>query len=103
MNLGTALQTIEVTYHQADDGRLVGNFIDSPRPGTERDGGYLPIWGWALGNHQRVTSVELVYRDAVIRRAELNVPRPDVAEAYPEHPDAASSGFHMKVRFVGAD
>jgi glycosyltransferase involved in cell wall biosynthesis len=57
--------------------------------------------GWALGRDVPVVGVEVLHEGAVIRRTPLGEHRPDLATAFPEHPDAARAGFRTTVPVVG--
>lgn len=74
------------------DGLLRGGAVDRPNPGRI-DVHALDIEGWALGRDQPVVSVEACIGNQKRRELQLGVPRPDLADAYPDVPGASSSGF----------
>ena len=55
------------------------------------------VAGWALGSRARAIGVEFTTDDALLWRAPLGAPRPDLAEAFPDHPEAGEAGFRTTV------
>jgi alginate O-acetyltransferase complex protein AlgJ len=55
----------------------------------------LTIVGWVLGLRARIAEVALHASDQPIVVAPLNVPRPDIAEAFGDVPGAGRSGFRI--------
>ena len=94
------LEAREVRLAPADP-RLVGRALDRPRPGELADGPTLPLVGWVLGRESRAVAVELLEGERVIRRLPLDHPRPDLAKAFPDVPDAAQGGFLSRLETVG--
>jgi N-acetylmuramoyl-L-alanine amidase len=58
--------------------------------------GVLPVVGWALDD-SRVDHVDVYVDGLVERQAVMGIPRPDVAAAYPDDPDAIASGFILNI------
>lgn len=58
--------------------------------------GVLPVVGWALDD-SRVDHIDVYVDGLVVRQAVTGIPRPDVAAAYPDDPDAIASGFILNV------
>jgi Glycosyl transferase family 2 len=83
------------------DPRLVGRFLDRPRPGELADGPTLPLMGWVLGQASRAVAVELREGERVLRRLPLDDPRLDLVSAFPDVPDAAQGGFRSRLETVG--
>ena len=84
--------TIDSTKNQPPIGGL-----DYPLPDSASNpSGVLPVVGWALDD-SRVDHVDVYVDGLVERQAVTGVPRPDVAAAYPDNPDAISSGFLLNV------
>lgn len=73
--------------------QLRGHFIDTPRAGIECAANDIEVSGWVLGHQGAAVAVEIVHKGTVIRRALVNIRRPDVAAAYPDVVGAELSGF----------
>lgn len=58
--------------------------------------GVLPVVGWALDD-SRVDHIDVYVDGLVERQAVTGIPRPDAAAAYPDDPDAITSGFILNV------
>jgi hypothetical protein len=74
-----AIEPLLITLEEA---RLAGN-------------GVLHIRGWCVGL-QPLRSVELKLGDISLGRAEIGLPRKDVAEKLPDYPNAPRAGFAMR-------
>src|SRR5215203_3799401 len=93
----TVIKTLEVHSRGGSEQRLWGCRIDSPVVGERTKPYALGIAGWALGRTLPVTGVEIVSENTVLRRVPLDVPRPDIAAAFSEVPDAERSGFRTTI------
>ena len=91
----------EVVQLPLDAGRLTGFFLDHPRSGMSSDASAVDVWGWVLGRSVPAVAVEIVHDGRVIRRAPVNVHRPDVAAAYPAVTGAEYGGFQTTLRMLG--
>jgi glycosyltransferase involved in cell wall biosynthesis len=92
---------VEVSLEETDSERLWGRNIEAPQPGLRSDGHQLDLIGWVVGRLSPAVAVEVVHEDTVVRRAPLNVHRPDIEEAFPEVSGAANSGFRTTVSVTG--
>jgi len=97
--MGSLVEISEVTLSPAAE--LLGCHIDRPRAGAVADAHALEVGGWALGNDTAAVGVELASDGEVFRRVPLGLPRPDLAEAFPQSPDAGTAGFAETVSLVG--
>jgi glycosyltransferase involved in cell wall biosynthesis len=91
----------EVVQLPLDGERLAGFFLDHPRGGASSEASAVDVWGWVLGRSFPAVAVEIVHGGRVIRRAPVNVRRPDVASAYPDVAGAEFSGFQTTLRMLG--
>jgi glycosyltransferase involved in cell wall biosynthesis len=91
----------EVVQRPLDGERLRGFFLDHPRPGMRGEASAVDVWGWVIGRHVPAVAAEIVHEGRVIRRAPVNVHRPDVLAAYPDAAGAEFSGFCTTVRMLG--
>jgi tetratricopeptide (TPR) repeat protein len=57
----------------------------------------LMLKGWVLGKKSKVEVIEIIHNHVVVKQVFVNVPRPDVAEAYSSVRDAEMSGFETIV------
>ena len=102
--LGARTIVVDNTRNQPPLGDL-----DSPRDpeksgSTDKGSGVYPIVGWALddrGVRQTATGgavladIEVMVDGRVVGQAQYPLPRPDVANAYPDVPGAGASGFQL--------
>ncbi len=82
--------------------KLLAFHIDAPRPGG-RDVYDIEVAGWVLGRTAEVTGIEVHVEGAVLKRAPIDQQRSDVRSAFPDHPNAAISGFRTWVSVVGVE
>lgn len=68
-------------------------WLDAPAPGAVVVGQVVPISGWALLDGRAPSLVEVHVDGHGTVRARTRLPRADVAKVYPDHDDAAISGF----------
>lgn len=61
----------------------------------------LEIMGWVLGQDSPATEVEVMAGDEVAGRASVVMERPDVAERFPDAPEAATAGFRLDLAARG--
>lgn len=61
----------------------------------------LELFGWVLGKNVEADRVEVLAGGAVIARAQLDVPREDLAELHPERESAATCGFRVVIEAKG--
>ncbi len=63
----------------------------------------LTVVGWVIGHRARVVEVTAHSSDALVARAPVDVPRPDIVEAFGDVSGAARSGFRIDLepRTVG--
>jgi hypothetical protein len=73
-------------------GLLVFN-LDAPETGTQTDAGAVEFRGWVLGKMSPAIAVEVIHQGRVLKTISVNVPRPDVAQTYPQASEARISGF----------
>ncbi|HKF82937.1 MAG TPA: glycosyltransferase [Solirubrobacterales bacterium] len=97
--MGALIDISEVTL--AGQEGLLGCHIDRPKPGTVSDAHAIEVGGWALGDGNPAVAVELSSGGRVFRRVPLGLSRPDLAEAFPQSPEAGSAGFQETVSLVG--
>jgi hypothetical protein len=81
--------------------RFAGRAIDRPRASTTVEGELLEIRGWVVGEGSRPASVEVFEGERLLRSAPVALPRADVAQFFPDHPDSARSGFRMTLGMLG--
>jgi predicted SAM-dependent methyltransferase len=61
----------------------------------------LEIMGWVLGEDSPATEVEVMAGSEVAGRASVVIERPDVAERFPDTPEAATAGFRLDLAARG--
>ncbi|MDX6555988.1 MAG: hypothetical protein QOD86_2183 [Miltoncostaeaceae bacterium] len=82
---------------------LIGGHIDRPHAGDRVEAQAIEVAGWALGRERPAVAVELWCEGRLARRAPLNRPRPDLAQAFSDAPGAGAAGFRTTVSAFGRD
>ena len=83
-------------------GKIRAFALDAPRIGG-RDVYDVEIAGWALGDGQRVTDVEIHQAGAVLRKTPLDQQRRDVLRDHPDAPESGIVGFRTWLGVVGLE
>lgn len=99
--MGALVEISDVSLSNPLPESLVGGFIDEPKAGGTVDAHALDVLGWALGAEARATAVEFSIGGEVFWRAPLRWERPDLVDAFPEHPRAARAGFRTTLNMIG--
>jgi glycosyltransferase involved in cell wall biosynthesis len=99
--MGALVEISDVSLSDPLPESLAGGFIDEPKAGATVDARALDLLGWALGAEARATAVEFSIGGEVFWRAPLRWERPDLADAFPEHPQAARAGFRTTLNTIG--
>ncbi len=111
--LGERTVVVDSTINQAPLGG-----IDSPRdPGTvgmtDYVHGIFPVTGWAIddqgirldmdGNGHPIAAIEVMVDEKSVGQSLYMLPRPDVANAYPDVAGAVNSGYQMNLNTAKFD
>jgi Methyltransferase domain len=91
---------VDVTGRDLGDDLLAAH-LDGPVAGSHFEGDSLRIVGWAVGNRSPVKEVEVVSEQEVVGRAVVDLPRPGVADKYPDASGADSAGFDLTLSAGG--
>ena len=83
------------TMPDVEPSRLGG--LDTPVPDAVVTGPVVYVSGWALLGGRAPSFVEVSVEGGGTMRARTRLPRPDVADAFPDLGDAAVSGFEVRV------
>src|SRR5687768_9606277 len=83
-------------------GKIRAFAVDAPRIGG-RDVYDVEVAGWALGEGQRVTEIEIHQGGAVLRKAPLDQQRRDVLRDFPDAPESGIVGFRTWLSVVGLE
>lgn len=96
---------IESVDCAAADPSLIARFgMDSPRQGPYAQDQYIVVAGWVLAREGvSVRCIEVRQGGQLVKRARVNVPRPDVLATHGQSSAAATDriGFHFEVGAVG--
>ncbi|HET7506798.1 MAG TPA: hypothetical protein VFJ53_00420 [Solirubrobacterales bacterium] len=65
------------------------------------EGSRLDLMGWVLGARADVEKIEVVAKGKVVAAAEPGLPRPEVAEEFPDREAAANCGFDLTIEARG--
>ncbi len=92
--------SVELVHQLPSDVR--GCYVDAPSAPGRAEARALSVVGWVLGNSSPVVAVEFVADDRVLWRAPVDVPRPDLASAFPDRAWSGSAGFASTVDVTGS-
>jgi hypothetical protein len=67
----------------------------------EAEGSRIVVVGWVLGIGQEVKAVQILAKGAVVASAAPTLPRPEVAEQFPDRDTAATCGFALTLEAKG--
>lgn len=90
----SGVKVLEVTHSTPND-LLRGHFRVQ-----DSDQG-LKLVGWALGNEEAVSQIEIIAGGVTVARAPVAVERPDIGEKFPEVPEAKTAGFQLVIAPTG--
>jgi Methyltransferase domain len=90
-----------LTGQEGGGGDLKAAHLDGPVAGTRVEDGPLRVVGWVVGERSPVREIEVVSEHKVVGKAPVNVPRPGVAERFPEVAGAEAAGFDLKLEPSG--
>jgi glycosyltransferase involved in cell wall biosynthesis len=99
--MGALVEITDVSLSEPLPERLRGGFLDEPKTGATLDAHALEVLGWALGAEAKAVAVEFAIDGEVFWRAPLHWERADLADAFPEHPEAARAGFRTTLNMIG--
>ncbi len=99
--MGALVEIAEVNLARPLPAELHDGFLDLPRAGGVLDANVVDVFGWAVGAEAEAVAVEFSSGGRAIWRAPLRTRRPDLADAFPEHPEAASAGFRTTIDLIG--
>jgi glycosyltransferase involved in cell wall biosynthesis len=99
--MGALVEIVEVSTAEPLPAELRGGFVDEPRAGAVLDAHAVDVFGWALGAEGRAVAVEFSVDGRPFWRAPLRAERPDLAGAFPEHPEAGRAGFRTTLNLIG--
>lgn len=67
--------------------------LERPRIGATRPGYSLPLSGWAFDGASTIVAIEVIHAEGLWQRLSLDRVRPALARAFPDQPQAGTSGF----------
>jgi glycosyltransferase involved in cell wall biosynthesis len=99
--MGALVEIVDVSLAEPLPAELRGGFVDEPRSGAILDAHAVDVLGWALGAEPRAVAIEFSIDGKPFWRVPLRAERPDLAEAFPELPEAARAGFRTTLSMIG--
>jgi hypothetical protein len=99
--VGALVEISEVSLARPLPAEIHDGFLDQPRAGAVLDAEVVDVFGWVVGSEAEAVAVEFSSGGRTIWRAPLRTRRPDLADAFPEHPGAASAGFRTTIDLIG--
>jgi Glycosyl transferase family 2 len=82
---------------------VFGCHLDLPAIGVAADAHRVEVAGWVVGQSAPAVAVEVAHGEAMLGRAPVELPRPDLEAAFPERSDVGSAGFGVAVSLVDRD
>jgi hypothetical protein len=92
---------VSLTGQDGGGGDLKAAHLDGPVAGMRVEDGPLRVVGWVVGERASVREIEVVSAHRVVGKAPVNVPRPGVAERFPDVSGADAAGFDLKLEPSG--
>ncbi|MGN6201497.1 MAG: sulfotransferase family protein [Solirubrobacterales bacterium] len=89
------IESVEL-FPLAED-ELRGFQLEGPAAGAAAESQTLHFDGWILGRNSRVKAVEVLQDGRSVLRMPVQTARQDLAAAFPESPEAGTSGFSAAV------
>jgi glycosyltransferase involved in cell wall biosynthesis len=99
--MGALVEVVDVSVVEPLAAELRGGFVDEPRAGAVLDAHAVDVLGWALGAQARAVAIEFSIGGEPFWRVPLRAERPDLAEAFPDMPEAARAGFRTTLNMIG--
>ncbi|HXS47677.1 MAG TPA: hypothetical protein VN756_09470, partial [Solirubrobacterales bacterium] len=99
--MGALVEISEVSLARPLPAEIHSGFLDQPRAGAVLDAEVVDVFGWAVGAEAEAVAVEFSSSGKAICRVPLRTRRPDLADAFPERPEAASAGFRTTMDLIG--
>lgn len=99
--MGALVEISEVSLVRPLPAEIDGGYLDQPGAGAVLDAEAVDVFGWAVGSGSEAVAVEFSSGATTIWRAPLRSRRPDLADVFPERPDAASAGFRTTIDLIG--
>ena len=96
----SVIEQLEISTIPPDLQRLRGYHLESPRPGAQTDLFEIRVEGWVLGRSSAAIAVELASDGAILHRAPIVIPRPDIVAAFEVGPGLDRSGFFTTLRVL---
>ena len=99
--MGALVEISEVSLARPLPVEIQDGFLDQPRAGAILDAKVVDVFGWAVGSEAKAVAVEFSSGGKAICRVPLRARRPDLADVFPERPEAASAGFRTTMDLLG--
>src|SRR5262245_20045064 len=94
-------EIIDISQAPQDSPDFLGCFIDTPTAGDLLDSYAIRIMGWVLTAQAKPVFVVATWNGQELGRIKLREPRSDVAAAFPDAPNAGTSGFCLLISLIG--
>jgi glycosyltransferase involved in cell wall biosynthesis len=95
--LDEGVEIVDLVFPETDCKPLWGYNIEIPQLGSWINNHAVDISGWVLGRGGLTAEVKVVRDGVVLQRVPTDIPRPDIAAAFPEVSGAEQSGFHTTI------
>jgi glycosyltransferase involved in cell wall biosynthesis len=99
--MGALVEIVDVSHAEPVPEELLGRHLDGPKPGGVVDAHAIDVLGWALGKRARAVAVEFESDGHAFWRSPLGAERPDLAEVFPDSPEAGKAGFRTTINAIG--
>ncbi len=98
-NLEPSAEVTAIFLSETQESELWGFFLDEPKAGCVKRN-FLDIIGWVVGRIADAIAIEIISGNKVIVVTDIKETRPDVAQVYPQLPQAANSGFATTINIL---
>ena len=99
LNLQPSAEVTAILFSETPDSELWEFFLDEPKLGCVKRN-FLDIIGWVVGRIADAIAIEIISGNKVIEVTNIKETRPDVAQVYPQLPQAANSGFATTINIL---
>ncbi len=95
------VQDVSLKGDRDSGGDLKASHLDGPVAGMTFEESPLRVVGWVVGERAAISEVEVVSDHRVVGRTSVGVPRPGVAERFPDVAGAETAGFDLELEPSG--
>lgn len=99
--MGVVAEVLSIELAEPLPEGVCGFYLDAPSPLSRAEAQALEVMGWVMGGPGPVDAVEFVDGESVVWRVQVDMPRPDLSQAFPELNWASNAGFTATLNVTG--